>query len=90
MLSQVVGKFHFIWFRAGSKSKSKAFLFIYEGMNSNLQLQTINPLLPSVPYMVATFSQNFDFKFQKGSSKISYECRDYESVDETKSIIDVS
>ena len=42
----------------------------------------INPLVLSVLYIARTFGQNFYFNLERDPQKISYEHRDYESVDE--------
>ena len=45
------------------------------------KLQYLNPLLPSVPYMARLVNILISI-FRKDQQKISYERRDYESVDE--------
>ena len=44
-------------------------------------IHNINPLLPST-HKIARKGQNFDPKISRDHQKISYESRDYESLDE--------
>ena len=41
-----------------------------------------NPFPPSVRVHMASLSKNFDFNLRRDHQKISYDRRDYESVDE--------